>query len=74
MEPKEKQPAIDKLFESVLLASATEATCVDCGAQEMVVPLDGDQPLDSAFLANYVCDECETVEAPLLEQTPPQIP
>ena len=38
----------------------TEAVCLECGVTEWLIPLDS--PLDSIFLANYRCDECEETE------------
>lgn len=52
----DNQP-VDILKTVVLSASAT-VRCTVCGAEEMVMALD-DKPLDEAFLANYICDECE---------------
>lgn len=50
-------------MDSILLAAAAEAICVSCGCTEFVVPLDGDEPLEAAFLANYICDVCEPTES-----------
>jgi hypothetical protein len=45
---------------SALPEQPLEARCVRCGIQEFVVALDG-PPLDAAFFANYLCDECESL-------------
>ena len=48
------------LVEAVLTAGATKATCAKCGVDELLVPLDREaEPVDSEFLAEYVCSECE---------------
>lgn len=48
----------EDLQAAALLAQSNLLTCIRCGAQEYVVPLD-DQPIDELYAANYLCNECE---------------
>jgi hypothetical protein len=48
-----------ELLSEALADEAVEAICVKCGVVEFVIPLDG--PIDDIFLANYHCDECDSV-------------
>ncbi len=41
------------LLAEAILSNFSELTCTKCRAVEWVVPL------DEAFQANYLCDECE---------------
>lgn len=44
------------------IASGSEALqCMKCGITELVLALD-ESPLDEAFIANYLCEECEVAE------------
>ena len=52
----------NRFVQEVLLSASSAVRCALCGVEEMVMPLE-DQPLDEAFLVNYVCDECEKSEA-----------
>ena len=47
-----------ELFLNALGGAAVETQCTKCHALEWVIPLDLE--LDDAFLANYLCDECDT--------------
>jgi hypothetical protein len=46
----------EKLLDSIS-TDAVEATCTRCGIAEWVIPLD--TPLDTVFLANYHCADCD---------------
>ena len=52
------EKAMNSIVEEVILSASASVLCVQCGVEELIMPMD-DQPLDEAFLANYVCDECE---------------
>lgn len=59
MDADKTEPLISMLPELVLKGVATEVRCGGCGAIELVIPIDEDEPLDAAFVANYFCDQCE---------------
>ena len=51
-------PSKTDFFFEVLAGESVEVQCTKCSVFEWVVALD--EPLDSVFLANYHCDECDT--------------
>ena len=50
-----------ELFSQAIASEAAEAQCVVCKAVEFIIPLD--LALDEAFIANYLCDECDEAGA-----------
>lgn len=50
----------DELLSEMVLAASSNLRCVSCGVDEYVFSLD-DKPIDIAFAANYLCDDCEEV-------------
>jgi hypothetical protein len=59
------EPSNDRtILDAIVLATASEARCIHCGETEYVLPFgEEDEPIDEAFLENYVCSECEDMKA-----------
>lgn len=58
----ESPPSKTELLFQALGGEAVQVQCTECKAVEFVIPLD--LVLDEAFLANYLCDDCEETGAP----------
>ncbi len=48
-----------EIVDAALMERAALVTCTACGVQEYVLPIEGDDPLEADFIANYLCADCD---------------
>ncbi len=58
-EPNDLGISANEVIDAALLENSTLATCSVCGIQEYVLSIEGDDPLDADFIANYLCADCD---------------